>query len=551
MKIGILYICTGKYTVFWKDFYLSCERNFISEADKEYFVFTDSPELEFEKENKNVHRIYQENLGWPDNTLMRFDMFSKVREKFADLDYIFFFNADLVCLEKITAADFLPGSNENLVAVLHPGYFDKKRSKFPYETKKISSASIDTSSGKYYFAGGLNGGKTSFFLQAILEMKKNIELDKKNGIVAKWHDESHWNKYLEKRTDVKILHSGYLYPEASAIPFKKMILVRDKRKYFSYQVAGKKESGFSINSFKKVKTAIENIGFIQRSLIWQLMKRWINRLNLLRTIYRNDKKNAIKIYLKNDYEYAKIKREIDSFKVGNRYDFGGVKLPLSVITADTFLNVLKPAVEKVKYETTEIEKFYVEQKNKYKTLVYWKDNYLDREPDYIGGHIISHGFTYFFKEIDIDKDDVVVDLGAAPGDFSAVCIQKGASQVYAFEPEENNSSDLGKVRILNGNKIEIVRKYCGAETNELTNTISLDDFARKSNITKIDFIKSDIEGAEAKALIGAKNILKTQKPKLAFCTYHSMNDERDIEKAILDGNPNYKIYKEKGVLYAY
>jgi len=551
MKIGILYICTGKYTVFWKDFYLSCEKNFIPEAEKHYFVFTDSPELAFEKENKNIHRIYQENLGWPDNTLMRFDMFSKIQEKFANLDYLFFFNADLVCLEMIKVTDFLPVSNENLVAVLHPGYFSKKRKNFPYETKKLSSASIDTFSGKYYFAGGLNGGKTSFFLQAILEMKKNIDLDKKNGIVAKWHDESHWNKYLEKRTDVKILHPGYLYPEASNIPFEKVILLRDKRKYFSYQAVGKKESGFSINSFKKVKTAIENIGFIQRFLIWQLMKRWINRLSLLRTIYRNDKANAIKSYIKNDYEYAKIKREIDSFKVGNIYDFGGVKLPLSVITADTFLNVLKPAVEKIKYETVEIEKFYAEQQKKYKTLVYWKDNYLDREPDYIGGHIISHGFTYFFKEVNINKNDVVVDLGAAPGDFSAVCIQKEAFKVYAFEPEENSSSNLEGVRTLNENKIEIVRKYCGAETKEPTNTISLDDFVKMNHITKIDFIKSDIEGAEAKALIGAKNILATYRPKLAFCTYHSISDERDIEKAILEGNPNYKIYKQKGVLYAY
>ena len=29
------------------------------------------------KKNKRIHRIYQENLGWPDNTLMRFSMFLK------------------------------------------------------------------------------------------------------------------------------------------------------------------------------------------------------------------------------------------------------------------------------------------------------------------------------------------------------------------------------------------------------------------------------------------------------------------------------------------
>ena len=75
MKIGILYICTGKYTIFWKDFYLSCEKHFIPEEEKHYYVFTDSKEIDFETENSNIHRIYQENLGWPGNTLRRYEMF--------------------------------------------------------------------------------------------------------------------------------------------------------------------------------------------------------------------------------------------------------------------------------------------------------------------------------------------------------------------------------------------------------------------------------------------------------------------------------------------
>ena len=62
MKIGILYICTGKYEIFWKDFYLTCEKYFISEAEKHYFIFTDITELEFEKGNAKITKIYQKNL---------------------------------------------------------------------------------------------------------------------------------------------------------------------------------------------------------------------------------------------------------------------------------------------------------------------------------------------------------------------------------------------------------------------------------------------------------------------------------------------------------
>lgn len=64
-KIAILYVCTGEYVIFWKDFFTSCEKYFIPEMRKEYYVFTDSDAIEFENENTHIHKIFQKNLGWP------------------------------------------------------------------------------------------------------------------------------------------------------------------------------------------------------------------------------------------------------------------------------------------------------------------------------------------------------------------------------------------------------------------------------------------------------------------------------------------------------
>lgn len=229
-KIGILYICTGKYKIFWQDFYLSCEKNFIPEAEKHYFVFTDSPEIEFESDNKNIHRIYQENLGWPNNTLKRYEIFLKSQEKLVGMNYIFYLNANLLFLEKITAEEFLPQNQEKLVGCLHPGYYDKPVKKFNYEDNPLSTAFVDKKDGKFYFAGGINGGKTVNFLEAIKTLSQNIEKDEQVKIIAKWHDESHWNRYLnEHLAEVKILTPAYLFPEDSDIDFPKKILVRDKR----------------------------------------------------------------------------------------------------------------------------------------------------------------------------------------------------------------------------------------------------------------------------------------------------------------------------------
>jgi len=84
MKVAILYIGIGKYKIFWKDFYSSCEKFFIPEIEKEYFVFTDETELFFNEEKNNIHKIHQENFGWPNNTLKRYEMFDKIKEKISD-----------------------------------------------------------------------------------------------------------------------------------------------------------------------------------------------------------------------------------------------------------------------------------------------------------------------------------------------------------------------------------------------------------------------------------------------------------------------------------
>ena len=41
MKIAILYICTGKYYIFWENFYNSAQKNLFPYETKHFFVFSD------------------------------------------------------------------------------------------------------------------------------------------------------------------------------------------------------------------------------------------------------------------------------------------------------------------------------------------------------------------------------------------------------------------------------------------------------------------------------------------------------------------------------
>ena len=57
------------------------------------------------------------------------------------------------------------------------------------------------------------------------------------------------------------------------------------------------------------------------------------------------------------------------------------------------------------------------------------------------------------------------------------------------------------------------------------------------------FIELDIEGSEPEALLGAKEILRKAKPKLAICVYHDQDHLYKIPQIIQSANPDYKRFR--------
>lgn len=232
-KVGILYICTGKYDIFWKDFYLSCEKYFLDDCEKHYYVFTDSKKIYDSDKNDRIHVIYQEQLPWPLATLLRFHIFNKNEKLYKNDDYLFFMNANLLFVDKISSEEFLPES-DNLLFVQHPGMYGKNRFSYTYDRNKKSTAYIPRGKGKYYVQGALIGGCKKNFLEMSHKLEDNINIDLKNNVIALWHDESQINKYIINRKDFKLLTPAYLYPEGgydNLKGIKPKIIIRDKNNY--------------------------------------------------------------------------------------------------------------------------------------------------------------------------------------------------------------------------------------------------------------------------------------------------------------------------------
>ncbi len=211
--IAMLYIATGRYIVFFDEYYKSMEKNFLPEDNKTYFVWTDSDR----KFPQNVIKIPTENLGWPKATLYRYKLFQNEWDKLKEFDYMYYVNANMIAVKPV-GHEIIPTDEQGITATLHPGYY-KSVGNLPYDRNEKSTAYIPYTHTppqykpkEKYFMGGFNGGTAKAFKQLIDTISKNTDIDEKNSVVAKWHDESHLNRYLYDKNPL-ILSPAYGYPE--------------------------------------------------------------------------------------------------------------------------------------------------------------------------------------------------------------------------------------------------------------------------------------------------------------------------------------------------
>ncbi len=224
-KIGILYICTGKYHIFWDGFYKSADKFFCKNSEVHYFVFTEHPINTYG--NDFVHHIYQEKLGWPFDTLKRFHLFLEQKYLLEKMDYLFFFNANMEIKEEITEKEILPRYKKSgLVSVLHSGFY-KHRLIPPFEDNKNSAAYVKADSKLNYYQGCLSGGNTTAYLKMAEAIKTMVDADLQKSIIGKWWDESYMNKYFISHPP-KALSPSYAYPQDQNVPVPVKILMYEK-----------------------------------------------------------------------------------------------------------------------------------------------------------------------------------------------------------------------------------------------------------------------------------------------------------------------------------
>lgn len=155
--------------------------------------------------------------------------------------------------------------------------------------------------------------------------------------------------------------------------------------------------------------------------------------------------------------------------------------------------------------------------------------------------------------------DVAIDGGAYDG-ATAIDFAKCGAQVYAFEMDAANYKNCAARLDAVGEVYHIVLENFGLSDRESEQSysahgtgsrkdsngaltakfIDLDTYAARKNLSRVDFIKLDIEGAELDMLHGAAKTITRCKPKMAISAYHKWEDLWTLTPYIKSLRPDYE-----------
>ena len=176
---------------------------------------------------------------------------------------------------------------------------------------------------------------------------------------------------------------------------------------------------------------------------------------------------------------------------------------------------------------------------------------------------------YGSGETFIHAGDIVLDCGASDGDFTKEALKSGAKLVVSVEVSPNSvecirrnlrreieqgrvivypkgvwdKDDVLQLRVSDTNFAanSVALRPEGSHTDVQVPLTTVDKLVEELKLPRVDFIKMDIEGAEVKALSGARNAIAKYKPRISIAAEHKPDDEVTIPAAIHQIRQDYRL----------
>lgn len=220
-----------RYGQFVEGFMNSANKYFLAGHQVNFYLFTDNPEqishLQMAPENHLFVISVQNYSLWQDISMCRMDIISRyIRSQFQyEVDYLYSIDIDVQLFEHIGVEII-----DTLVGTISSWQYKTCRESKSYETRTESQAAIPKGEGDFYYTASFFGGSVAEVYKLTRACFKGVMEDRENGIEARWHDESHLNKYLLYHKPTRLLSPEYYWDEDLSRPHiiqvKRMCSVR-------------------------------------------------------------------------------------------------------------------------------------------------------------------------------------------------------------------------------------------------------------------------------------------------------------------------------------
>ena len=165
-------------------------------------------------------------------------------------------------------------------------------------------------------------------------------------------------------------------------------------------------------------------------------------------------------------------------------------------------------------------------------------------------------YPQYLSYISLEKDSVIINCGVEEGAELPAFLSMDCKRIYNVDP--SGSSKLGAYAKLwhseHEDRMEYIEKwlYTKAEGIDANKPVtSLREIINDYNISQIDFIKSDVEGAERIMVNDLVDIVNQHRPQLAISIYHTQHDDNtksplsdivEIPLKLMKHAKNYNFY---------
>jgi len=230
--IAFVSIATDRYIYFWVQLVQSALSHFSEGFEHHWYLFTDRkediPSEVLSALGERLHIFEIPHLKWPYPTLYRFRYIANISPKI-EQDVVAYVDADMSFV-----ADLVPkfawfeNSHHSLTFIRHPGFYRPTESRFRFylaqprifladlrrftiygnqgawETREKSMAFVPRRLRQNYYCGGFWFGSKKAIQDMCEQLAERVDIDEENGVMAKFHDESHLNAYAVQHKHVSL-----------------------------------------------------------------------------------------------------------------------------------------------------------------------------------------------------------------------------------------------------------------------------------------------------------------------------------------------------------